>query len=78
MVRRIGPPAADRSDGWEAGPMSISHETHESAGGAHELMTPEVNVQRIMRTGTVWFAAAVGTVGVFLGGSQRLVLGSVH
>lgn len=30
-------------------------------------MTPEVNVQRIMRTGTVWFAAAVGAVGVFLG-----------
>ena len=30
-------------------------------------MAPEVNVQRIMRTGTVWFATAVGTVGVFLG-----------
>lgn len=47
--------------------MSISHEQRETASGAHELMTPEVNVQRIMRTGTVWFAAAVGTVGVFLG-----------
>jgi hypothetical protein len=47
--------------------MSISHEQHETAAGVHELMTPEVNVQRIMRTGTVWFAAAVGTVGVFLG-----------
>ncbi|MBW4040765.1 MAG: hypothetical protein HIU86_01370 [Acidobacteria bacterium] len=47
--------------------MSTSQEQHESARGAHELMTPEVNVQRIMRTGTVWFATAVGTVGVFLG-----------
>jgi hypothetical protein len=47
--------------------MSINHEEHESASVAHELMTAEVNVQRIMRTGTVWFAAAVGTVGVFLG-----------
>ena len=47
--------------------MSVGHEQHESASGVHELMTPEVNVQRIMRTGTVWFAAAVGTVGVFLG-----------
>jgi hypothetical protein len=58
---------AVRSDNWEASPMSVGHEQHESASGVHELMTPEVNVQRIMRTGTVWFAAAVGTVGVFLG-----------
>ena len=47
--------------------MSIGHEQRESSSGVHELMTPEVNVQRIMRTGTVWFAAAIGTVGVFLG-----------
>lgn len=47
--------------------MSTSHDQYESARGAQELMTPEVNVQRIMRTGTVWFAAAVGTVGFFLG-----------
>lgn len=33
----------------------------------HELMTPEHNVQRIMWTGTVWFAAAVGTVAIVLG-----------
>jgi hypothetical protein len=32
-----------------------------------QLMTPEANVQRIMWTGTVWFAAAVGSVGVALG-----------
>ncbi len=30
-------------------------------------MTPEKNVQRIMWTGTVWFAAAVGSVSVALG-----------
>jgi hypothetical protein len=30
-------------------------------------MTPENNVQRIMWTGTVWFAAAVGAVAVALG-----------
>jgi len=33
----------------------------------HELMSPEQNVQRIMRTGTVWFAAAVGSVAVVMG-----------
>ncbi|GAB2448844.1 hypothetical protein HD599_001895 [Conyzicola lurida] len=33
----------------------------------HELMSPEVNVQRIMWTGTIWFAAAVGAVAVTLG-----------
>jgi hypothetical protein len=47
--------------------MSTTHQEHESARSTHELMSPEVNVQRIMSTGTVWFAAAVGTVGVFLG-----------
>lgn len=47
--------------------MSTTHQEHESASGSHELMRPEANVQRIMSTGTVWFAAAVGTVGVFLG-----------
>jgi len=30
-------------------------------------MTPENNVQRIMWTGTVWFAAAIGSVAVALG-----------
>jgi hypothetical protein len=33
----------------------------------NELMTPEKNVQRIMWTGTVWFAAAVGSVSIALG-----------
>ena len=33
----------------------------------HELMRPEANVQRIMWTGTIWFAAAVGSVAVVLG-----------
>jgi hypothetical protein len=32
-----------------------------------ELMTPEANVQRIMWTGTIWFAAAVGSVSIALG-----------
>ena len=45
--------------------MSTTHREHGSA--SDELMAPEVNVQRIMATGTVWFAAAVGTAGVFLG-----------
>ncbi|RIX28606.1 hypothetical protein [Amnibacterium setariae] len=47
--------------------MTTTHEQHEPAQGLHDLMTPEVNVQRIMRTGTVWFSVAVGTVGVVLG-----------
>jgi hypothetical protein len=32
-----------------------------------DLMTPRQNVQRIMWTGTVWFAAAVGSVAVAMG-----------
>ncbi|PRY69163.1 hypothetical protein B0I08_103371 [Glaciihabitans tibetensis] len=33
----------------------------------HPLMSPEANVQRIMQTGTIWFAAAIGSVAVTLG-----------
>ena len=33
----------------------------------HPLMSPEQNVQRIMWTGTIWFAAAIGAVAVVLG-----------
>jgi len=33
----------------------------------HELMTPEVNVKRIMWTGTIWFAAAVAGIAIVLG-----------
>ncbi|MGA1836143.1 hypothetical protein VD659_04345 [Herbiconiux sp. 11R-BC] len=33
----------------------------------HDLMTPEKNVQRIMWTGTAWFAAAVGSVAIVMG-----------
>ena len=32
-----------------------------------DLMSPEQNVQRIMWTGTIWFAAAVASVAVVLG-----------
>ncbi|BDI21756.1 hypothetical protein [Herbiconiux sp. L3-i23] len=32
-----------------------------------DLMGAESNVQRIMSTGTVWFAAAIGSVAVFCG-----------
>lgn len=32
-----------------------------------DLMAPAVNVQRIMRTGTVWFAAALGAIALFMG-----------
>lgn len=31
------------------------------------LMEPDVNVQRIMRTGTVWFGVAAGSVAVTMG-----------
>ncbi|NQX34463.1 hypothetical protein [Herbiconiux sp. VKM Ac-2851] len=37
------------------------------APALHELMSPEQNVQRIMRTGTVWFGVAVGATAVVLG-----------
>jgi len=33
----------------------------------HPLMQPEQNVQRIMRTGTVWFAVAAGSTAITLG-----------
>lgn len=33
----------------------------------HELMQPEQNVQRIMWTGTAWFAVAVGSTAVTMG-----------
>lgn len=32
-----------------------------------DLMSPETNVQRIMWTGTIWFAVAVGSTAVSLG-----------
>lgn len=33
----------------------------------HELMQPEQNVQRIMWTGTAWFAVAVGSTAIVMG-----------
>ncbi len=36
-------------------------------GGVNELMAPQNNVQRIMRTGTAWFAAAVGSTALAIG-----------
>jgi hypothetical protein len=39
----------------------------ESQHELHPLMQPEQNVQRIMRTGTVWFAAALVGVALFAG-----------
>jgi hypothetical protein len=33
----------------------------------NDLMAPDKNVQRIMWTGTVWFAAAVGSVALVMG-----------
>jgi hypothetical protein len=32
-----------------------------------ELMTPDKNVQRIMWTGTIWFATAVASIAIALG-----------
>ncbi|AZH83767.1 hypothetical protein ITJ66_10650 [Plantibacter sp. VKM Ac-2885] len=34
---------------------------------SQDLMSPENNVQRIMRTGTVWFGVAVGSTAIVLG-----------
>jgi hypothetical protein len=34
---------------------------------APDLMSPDQNVQRIMHTGTIWFAAAVGSIAVTMG-----------
>ncbi|GAB3120798.1 hypothetical protein [Glaciibacter psychrotolerans] len=33
----------------------------------HDMMGPEENLERIMRTGTVWFAVAVGAVALVVG-----------
>ncbi|TIH34866.1 hypothetical protein [Subtercola vilae] len=41
--------------------------TQQTAVEKHYLMSPEENVQRIVKTGTVWFAAAVGSIAVVLG-----------
>ncbi|RFA21167.1 hypothetical protein [Subtercola boreus] len=47
--------------------FSSAQSTHQTQQPLHELMSPEVNVQRIMRTGTIWFAAAVGAVAIVAG-----------
>jgi hypothetical protein len=60
----------DRIDASADGrwPEVATHMTsREHTGALHELMTPEKNVKRIMRTGTVWLAVAVGSVALFLG-----------
>ena len=42
--------------------------THDiSTQPLHDLMTPEKNVQRIMWTGTAWFAVAAGSTAITLG-----------
>lgn len=33
----------------------------------HDLTSPEINVQRVMHTGTAWFAVTVGAVAVVSG-----------
>lgn len=33
----------------------------------HDLMQPEQNVQRIMWTGTLWFAAVIGSIAITMG-----------
>ncbi|MFD1715172.1 hypothetical protein ACFSBZ_11890 [Amnibacterium flavum] len=37
------------------------------SGETSDLMSPEKNVQRIMWTGTIWFAAAAASVAAFTG-----------
>jgi hypothetical protein len=50
---------------------STSSQTSTSAQSAkpalHELMSPEQNVQRIMWTGTAWFAAVIGSIAITMG-----------
>ncbi|MBK4346283.1 hypothetical protein [Lacisediminihabitans changchengi] len=41
--------------------------TNSTGTQLHEMMAPEQNLTRIMRTGTVWFAAAVGATAFVLG-----------
>lgn len=43
------------------------HPDDRAAAELHELMSPEQNVQRIMWTGTAWFAVAVGSSALVLG-----------
>ena len=45
----------------------VGRQTAQKTTELHELMSPEQNVQRIMRTGTVWFAAAVAATAIFSG-----------
>jgi hypothetical protein len=47
--------------------LDLPHSREKDVLVTHDLMTPENNVQRIMRTGTVWFGAAVGSVAIALG-----------
>lgn len=44
---------------------SASRESFDTVN--HDLMSPESIVQRIMRTGTVWFGVAVGSSAITLG-----------
>lgn len=48
-------------------PCRPSRTLQKAAAVSHDLMAPEQNVTRIMRTGTIWFAAAVGSSAVVLG-----------
>jgi hypothetical protein len=47
--------------------LDLPHSREKDVLVTDDLMTPENNVQRIMRTGTVWFGAAVGSVAIALG-----------
>ncbi|THG33541.1 hypothetical protein [Naasia lichenicola] len=40
---------------------AVASEESMRSGGVNELMAPQNNVQRIMSTGTAWFAVAVGS-----------------
>ncbi|MFB2556810.1 hypothetical protein [Herbiconiux liangxiaofengii] len=47
--------------------MSRTESVPTIAEPVHELMSPEQNVTRIMKTGTVWFGVAVGASALVLG-----------
>lgn len=47
--------------------MAMTTRPGEVGGAVDDLMAPEKNLQRIMWTGTIWFAVAVASVALVLG-----------
>ena len=58
-------PSAQRVE--SAKPQQQAGSSREAEAPLHVLMSPEQNVQRIMHTGSLWFMAAIVSVGITLG-----------